>query len=268
MPITRILVVDDNPANLKLVAVVLESDGYRVNNAASAEIALERIREIPPDLILMDIELPGMDGLTLTRTLKADSATRDIPVVALTAFAMKADEQRARDAGCDGYITKPVNTRTISAQVREFLRLKKVRPSPARSPSMKILVVEDGRSDLKLASAILNSAGHDVAEAESAEQALAVMRGSLPELILLDLKLPGINGLDLIRQLKANPSTRDIPIVAVTSYPDDWTEREARETGCASYFAKPLDTYRLLEEIGDIAVRSSVANALRKDNET
>jgi CheY-like chemotaxis protein len=122
----RILVVDDNPSNLKLVAQVLECDGYLVNQAASAEIALEQIREGIPDLILMDIELPGMDGLALTRLLKADSVTQGIPVIALTAFAMKGDEQRARDAGCDGYLTKPLNTRTLSAEISEFLQARNV----------------------------------------------------------------------------------------------------------------------------------------------
>jgi CheY-like chemotaxis protein len=109
-----------------LAAHVLECDGYLVNQASSAEIALERIRELTPDLILMDIELPGMDGLALTRILKADSATQGIPVIALTAFAMKGDEQRARDAGCEGYLTKPLNTRTLSAQITEFLQARNV----------------------------------------------------------------------------------------------------------------------------------------------
>jgi len=120
----RILVVDDNPANLKLAAHVLESDGYLVNQASSAEAALEQIHERAPDLILMDIELPGMDGLALTRILKADLATQGIPIVALTAFAMKGDEQKARDAGCNGYLTKPLNTRTLSADVAAFLRVR------------------------------------------------------------------------------------------------------------------------------------------------
>jgi CheY-like chemotaxis protein len=126
MTSARILVVDDNPANLKLASHVLESDGYEVEQASSAEIAVERIRELPPDLILMDIELPGMDGLSLTRLLKADPATQGSPIIALTAFAMKGDEQKARDAGCQGYLTKPLNTRTLSAQIIEFLRPKNV----------------------------------------------------------------------------------------------------------------------------------------------
>ncbi len=116
-----ILVVDDNPTNLKLVSDVLEFDGYRILKAADAEAAQEIIKTTPPDLILMDIALPGMDGLTLTRLLKADEKTRRIVIVALTAFAMKGDDLKAREAGCDGYITKPFDTRTLCHTVEGYL---------------------------------------------------------------------------------------------------------------------------------------------------
>ncbi|HEV7427015.1 MAG TPA: response regulator [Thermoanaerobaculia bacterium] len=118
----RILIVDDNATNLKLASDVLAFDGYEILNANDAESAQEIIHRTPPDLILMDIALPGMDGLTLTRLLKADETTRHIVVVALTAFAMKGDDARAREAGCDGYITKPIDTRTLPGAVAGYLR--------------------------------------------------------------------------------------------------------------------------------------------------
>jgi len=116
-----ILVVDDNAANLKLACDVLEFESYRVLKATDAEVAAEIIRRVLPDLILMDIALPGMDGLTMTRMLKADERTRNIVVVALTAFAMKGDEEKARAAGCDGYITKPIDTRNFVRTLLPFL---------------------------------------------------------------------------------------------------------------------------------------------------
>jgi len=119
-----ILVVDDNGTNRKLVSDVLGFDGYRILQAGDAEAAQEIIRSTPPDLILMDIALPGMDGLTLTRMLKASETTRHIVIVALTAFAMKGDDARAREAGCDGYITKPIDTRTLPDSVDGYLRGK------------------------------------------------------------------------------------------------------------------------------------------------
>jgi len=117
-----ILVVDDNPINLKLAADVLAAEGYEVERAADAEQALQTLGRRRPDLILMDVALPGMDGLALTRRLKADEATRRIRIVALTAFAMKGDDQKARDAGCDGYISKPIDTRKLPVQVAEYLK--------------------------------------------------------------------------------------------------------------------------------------------------
>ena len=116
-----ILVVDENPTNVKLVSYVLELEGYHVLTASDAEEAHEIMKYCQPNLILMDIALPGIDGLTLTRRLKADARTQHIIVVALTAFAMKGDERKARNAGCDGYITKPIDTRSIGHAIAEFL---------------------------------------------------------------------------------------------------------------------------------------------------
>jgi len=250
-------VVDDNPLNLKLAADILESDGYHVNRAPSAEAALERIREQIPDLILIDIQLPGMDGLALTRALKSDSATQGIPIIALTAFAMKGDEQRARDSGCEGYLTKPIDTRALSAQVAGFLK------PGSRRASVKVLVIEDFPPDRKLARILLSSAGHEVAEAGTGEQALAAARENPPDVILLDLKLPGINGLEVIRQLRQERATRDIAVVTVTAYPDHWPEREARKAGCSAYFTKPVDASLLLKQVRELAARGKASEQLR-----
>jgi len=117
----RILIVDDNPTNLKLACDLLEIEGYQIEKANDAEEALSIIGKTQFDLVLMDIELPGMDGLALTRLLKETPATQQIPVVALTAFAMKGDDQKAFQAGCAGYITKPIDTRKFPQQIAEYL---------------------------------------------------------------------------------------------------------------------------------------------------
>jgi CheY-like chemotaxis protein len=116
-----IMVVEDNPANLLLARSVLSRDGYDVMTAPDAREARARLAEDLPDLILMDISLPDIDGLTLTRYLKTQRATAHIPIVALTAHAMDDDERKAMEAGCDGYITKPIDTRTLSLKVHSFL---------------------------------------------------------------------------------------------------------------------------------------------------
>ena len=116
-----ILVVEDNEANQLLARAVLELEGYEVRIAGSGPEAFEVLRDRTPDLILMDIQLPGQDGLSITRVLKANPATALIPVVALTAHAMTGDRQLAINAGCAGYIAKPIDTRTFGTQVRQFL---------------------------------------------------------------------------------------------------------------------------------------------------
>lgn len=123
-----ILVVDDNPTNLKLVAFLLGTNGFSVRVAGNAEEALAALHERVPRLILMDLQLPGMDGLTLTRKLKADPRTSAAFIVAFTAYAMKGDEQKAIDAGCEAYITKPIDTRSLPAKLREYLASRRAPP--------------------------------------------------------------------------------------------------------------------------------------------
>ena len=114
--------VDDVPENLKLVRILLSKQGFEVHTATTAEDALEMARKIHPRLILADIRLPGMDGLEMTRRLKADPETTDIAIIAITALAMKGDEQKAFDAGCDAYITKPINVKTFPTLIRQHLK--------------------------------------------------------------------------------------------------------------------------------------------------
>jgi two-component system, cell cycle response regulator DivK len=120
-----ILVVEDNPANQLLIQFTLESSGYHVDVAGSAREALAIIDRRMPNLILMDIQLPGQDGLSLTRQLKAAPAMKAIPVVALTARAMVGDRELCLAAGCSGYISKPIDTRTIADEIARFLSAAK-----------------------------------------------------------------------------------------------------------------------------------------------
>lgn len=117
----HILVIDDNPMNAELVEFVLSAAGMQVRVADSAARGFECIAQQRPDLILMDIQMPDMDGLEMTRILKADEDTRGIVIVAVTAYAMKGDEARMRQSGCDGYLPKPVDVKNLAAQVGAML---------------------------------------------------------------------------------------------------------------------------------------------------
>ena len=127
-----ILIVDDNPANVKLARLLLVNAGFEVRTAGDSTEALETLRSFSPQLILMDIQLPGMDGLQLTRRLKDDPTTSSSIIVALTAYAMRGDDERAKTAGCDGYMCKPIDTRTFVSQVRAYLE-----KAPEQSSAVK-----------------------------------------------------------------------------------------------------------------------------------
>src|SRR5712672_79472 len=116
-----ILIVDDNEMNVKLLRWLLEKNGYDVHTAGDAKTARVSVRAVRPDLVLMDIQLPDVDGLQLTREFKADPDLRDIPVVAVTSYAMKGDRERSLEAGCDGYITKPIDTRQFPIDIEKYI---------------------------------------------------------------------------------------------------------------------------------------------------
>lgn len=119
-----VLVVEDNDMNMQLVEYLLEEGGYHIVKASSGEEALTITRDggHPPDLILMDIHLPGMDGLSVVREMKGDQRTQKIPILALTAHAMRGDKDRFLEAGCDGYISKPIDVKTFLSSIEQYLR--------------------------------------------------------------------------------------------------------------------------------------------------
>jgi CheY-like chemotaxis protein len=125
----KALIVDDNALNVTLARAVLRADGFEVETATDALEAVAQIEAFEPELILMDIQLPGVDGLALTRRIKADPSTQHIVIVAFTAFAMRGDELKMRAAGCDGYVSKPIEVTSFAAQIRSLLR-----PMPSGVP--------------------------------------------------------------------------------------------------------------------------------------
>jgi two-component system cell cycle response regulator DivK len=120
--LARVLVIEDNPANMKLTVLLLRNAGHTALSAIDAEAGIAMARADQPDLILMDIQLPGMDGLTAAALLKQDTSTTRIPIIALTALAMKADEENCRSAGCDGYIAKPLRYGELYSAIDELVR--------------------------------------------------------------------------------------------------------------------------------------------------
>jgi CheY-like chemotaxis protein len=129
----KILIVDDKPLNLELATDLLEAEGFIVSSAQTAEEGLRLARKTMPDLVLMDIGLPGMDGLCAAKKLKTNPATHDLTIVGLSAHAMKGDTEMALRAGCDGYLTKPIDTRTFIATITRFIALANLPPATLNS---------------------------------------------------------------------------------------------------------------------------------------
>ena len=234
----RILVVEDNRANMKLATLLLGSAGHSVLCAVDAETGLTLARTEQPDLILMDIQLPGMDGLAATALLKGDPATAAIPVIALTALAMKADEERTRIAGCDAYIAKPLRYQELFAAIDALLETQAAPnaegvqaqasmpavPARAATPDAdapgdrRILVVEDNALNQKVILRQLALLGRAADVACNGRDGLDRWRTGNYALVLTDLQMPEMDGHDLIEAIRAEePPGRRIPIVVMSA---------------------------------------------------
>ena len=256
----RILIVDDNPTNLRLAASVLELDGHRVDQAADADQALAYLAGTVPDLILMDIALPGMDGLTLTRRIKAEPRLAQVPVVALTAFAMKGDDQKARDAGCIGYLTKPIDTREFGRQVAAFLQA---------APRGTLLIVDDNPTNLRLLRAQLEAEGFAVVEAANGVEALEQLAAHAVQGGISDILMPRMDGYRLCLEVRRDPAFAALPFVLYTSTYNSPSDRALAESaGADAYIAKPAPVGALLAALGAAKGRPPLPHALGAELES
>jgi two-component system cell cycle response regulator len=218
-----------------------------------ATTGIQLAQEHKPDLILMDIQLPGMDGLTATRELKKDPALKEIPVVAITAHAMQGDDKRAIEAGCAGYISKPLDTRNFLERIPQFLqKLNCVEKAPEREGhgyKKRILIVDDEPVNIKVLEAKLPSLEYEVIRASSGNEALKKVADTLPEVILLDIMMPEMDGFEVTRRLKTDPKTSHIPIIIITALTETKDKLKALEAGAEEFISKPVNTTELRARI-------------------
>jgi two-component system cell cycle response regulator len=259
-----ILVVEDNALNMKLVRGLLGLGAYRMLEATDAESGLEIAAQETPDLVLMDIQLPGMDGLTATRKLKAIERLRNVPVVALTSYAMAGDEHKATAAGCDGYITKPIDTRSFLCRIQGHLSTPATEAAPApalpthpsAAPRVRnkplVLVVDDEPKNVKLLKAKLAGQPYTLKAAYNGAEALEMVAQHAPDLILLDVMMPGMDGYEVTRRLKADEQTRAIPIIMITALNGPENKEKAMELGAQEFLTKPVNTAELQARIGSM----------------
>jgi PAS domain S-box-containing protein len=247
-----VLLVDDNPCNLRLLEVALGDEGFTLLSARDGESALALARESQPRLALLDVELPDIDGLEVTRRLKADPSTRDIIVIAVTAATGQDERERVMAAGCDGYMAKPIDAVGLPALLARYMGERrgpsKISTAAARTP--RILVVEDNPTTRKMVRVALESHAYEVVEAPDCRTALEHVRERLPDLVLQDLILPDMDGFELLRRLREQPGAATVPILCLSGFVsrlDEARAMRAIQGGFAAILVKPVDPIQLLE---------------------
>ncbi len=248
-----ILLVEDEPLTLTVLIQHLKRLHLDVSVARNGEEALRQVGTIRPNLILLDIMMPGIDGFETCLRLKSNIATQDIPVIFLTALSDTTDKIKAFEVGGVDYITKPIQFDEVAARVNTRLTIQKLQKQlqalNSYSSSGKqdlrdgekaiVLIVDDNPMTLHLLQSYLAKAGFETLTAPSGEAALQQIKHTLPDIILLDIIMPDLDGFETCRHLKSNPVTREIPVIFMTALSDTTSKVNAFEMGGADYITKP-----------------------------
>jgi two-component system, cell cycle response regulator len=262
---TRILIIEDNPTNMELMVYLLAAFGYTIDKACEGHAGIALALKASPDLIVCDIEMPGISGLDVVKNLHRRPETQRIPMIAVTAYAMVGDRDRILAAGFDGYISKPIDPETFVKEVEAFLPVEKrssKQPSthdPATAArkaqsinSPLVLVVDDAAINLTLIKSTLEPSGYRVITAQSVEAALKLARHYPLDLILSDLHLSPDSGLEFLRHVRSDPVLQTIPFVLLTSSltdPTDRIEESAIKLGADRFLLRPIIPENLLQEV-------------------
>jgi signal transduction histidine kinase/CheY-like chemotaxis protein len=234
-----VLVIEDDPANARLLRFHLESAGYAVAEAKREQEAVEMARRLKPQVVLLDLILPdGEDGLDVLRKLKDDPQLRQVPVVVVSVVQ---ETRRARDLGADECFVKPIDAQKLLEAVQ---RLCPVAQASVRARAT-VLVVDDHDLNRELARTLLERRGCRVLLARNGQEGMRVAKVEHPDLVLMDLAMPVKDGLTAARELKADPETAEIPLIAFTALAMRGDEERARKAGFDGYLTKPLETSAL-----------------------
>jgi two-component system, cell cycle response regulator len=278
----RVLVVDDILSNVKLLEAKLTAEYFEVATAFSGPEALGKIEDVVPDIVLLDVMMPGMDGFEVCRRIKANPNTAHIPVVMVTALDQTSDRVTGIEAGADDFLTKPVDDAALFARVRSLVRLKlmtdelRMREATGQSmglldpaitmteapPAGRVLVIEDRPEAAQWVVGALENE-HDVSAIDTFEEALVRVRGGDYDLIIVSLGMRGFDGLRLCSQLRSLPQGRHVPILVIVSDGDRRKLNQALEMGVNDYLARPVDKNELIARVRTQLRKKRYADVLR-----
>ncbi len=278
----RVLVVDDILSNVKLLEAKLTAEYFEVITAFNGLECLARMDEGVPDIVLLDVMMPGMDGFEVCRRIKSNPKTAHVPVVMVTALDQPSDRVAGLEAGADDFLTKPVDDSALFARVRSLVRLKmmtdelRMREStgqgmglidPAETliennQSGRILVIEDRAESVAWFASALQPK-HEVSSADTFEEALVRVKGGDYDLIVVSLGMRGFDGLRLCSQLRSLPEGRHVPILVVVSDGDRRKLTQALEMGVNDYLTRPVDKNELVARVRTQLRKKRYADRLR-----
>ncbi len=259
----RVLVVEDNEVNLELMRYLLSAYGHEVLAARDGEEGLRMLRQMRPEIVVCDMEMPRLDGPGLARAARADPSIGTIPLLAVTSNAMVGDRARFLDAGFDDYHAKPIDPARFVPWLEAHLGGPPPR-APAAHPTLEapaasagggalILVVDDVPANLTLKRSALEPLGYRVRTADSASEALALAQEETPDLIISDVGMPEGDGFEFIARVKQTPGLEDVPFVFVSStHWDALSRTKAIALGALRYLSRPLAPERLAEEVASV----------------
>ncbi len=278
----RVLVVDDILSNVKLLEAKLTAEYFEVVTAFNGAECLAKMEEAAPDIVLLDVMMPGMDGFEVCRRIKANPKSAHVPVVMVTALDQPSDRVAGLDAGADDFLTKPVDDAALFARVRSLVRLKMMTDElrmreatgqsmglldPAASltdaaPQGRVLIIEDRPESTAWFQTALQSP-HSVSAVDTFEEALVRVRGGDYDLVIVSLGMRGFDGLRLCSQLRSLPEGRNVPILVVVSEGDRRKLNQALEMGVNDYLTRPIDQNELTARVRTQLRKKRYADRLR-----